>query len=202
MPLIRIFSGSEFMTWKELEKACLNCRGCQLSETRHNVVIGVGNKNSDIMFVGEGPGYNEDMQGEPFVGAAGQLLDKMLHSINLDRKEVYIANVVKCRPPNNRDPLPQEQEMCIKYLRKQFLLIRPHIIVCLGRIAAQAIISPDFRITRSRGIWYNKKGTEIIATYHPSALLRDESKKIDAWKDMQSIRDRLIEWRETNGEKV
>ena len=92
--------------------------------------------------------------------------------------------------------------MCIKYLRKQFLLIRPHIIVCLGRIAAQAIISPDFRITRSRGIWYNKKGTEIIATYHPSALLRDESKKIDAWKDMQSIRDKLIEWRETNGEKV
>ena len=121
------------MTWEELEKACLNCRGCQLSETRHNVVIGVGNKNSDIMFVGEGPGYNEDMQGEPFVGAAGQLLDKMLHAINLDRKDVYIANVVKCRPPNNRDPLPYEQEMCIRYLRKQFLLIRPHIIVCLGR---------------------------------------------------------------------
>ena len=190
------------MTWEELEKACLNCRGCQLSETRHNVVIGVGNKNSDIMFVGEGPGYNEDMQGEPFVGAAGQLLDKMLHAINLDRKDVYIANVVKCRPPNNRDPLPNEQEMCIRYLRKQFLLIRPHIIVCLGRIAAQAIISPDFRITRSRGIWYNKKGTAIIATYHPSALLRDESKKADAWKDMQSIRDKLIEWRKTNGEEV
>lgn len=186
------------MTWQELENICNNCNRCPLSATRHNVVIGVGNKQSDILFVGEGPGYYEDMQGEPFVGKAGQLLDKMLAAINLTRNEVYIANIVKCRPPNNRDPLPEERQACLPYLRMQFKLIRPKIIVCLGRIAATTIISPDFRITRSRGIWYNKKGIDIIATYHPSALLRDESKKKDAWTDFKSIRDKLKEWRNTN----
>lgn len=183
------------MDWPELEYLCNNCKRCKLADTRHNVVFGVGNKKSDILFVGEGPGYYEDMQGEPFVGRAGQLLDKMLAAINLNRNDVYIANIVKCRPPENRDPFPEERTACIPYLRMQFKLIRPKIIVCLGRIAATSIISPDFRITKSRGIWYNKKGIDIIATYHPSALLRDESKKPDAWKDFQSIRDKLKEWR-------
>lgn len=186
------------MTWQELEYICNNCRKCSLADTRHNVVFGSGNKNSDILFVGEGPGYYEDISGEPFVGRAGKLLDKMLAAINLNRNDVYIANIVKCRPPENRDPLPVEGRACIPYLRIQFKLIRPKIIVCLGRIAAAYIISPDFRITRSRGIWYNKKGIDIIATYHPSALLRDESKKPDAWKDFQSIRDKLAEWRNTD----
>lgn len=186
------------MTWEELNDKCLNCRGCPLCETRTKVVIGVGNKNADIMFVGEGPGYNEDIQGEPFVGAAGQLLDKMLGAINLDRTQVYIANVVKCRPPQNRDPLIEEQDACIGFLRHQYLLIKPKIVVCLGRISAQALISSDFRITKSRGIWYNKKNCNFIATYHPSALLRDESKKKDAWEDFKAIKLKLDEVRKIN----
>ncbi len=181
------------MTWDELIYWCNNCTDCDLCKTRHNVVVGTGDRHSKILFVGEGPGYYEDMQGEPFVGAAGQLLDKMLSAINLDRSQVYIANIVKCRPPQNRDPLPEEQTACIKYLRQQFKLIRPQIIVCLGRIAAKAIIEPDFKITRDRGKWYNKKGIDIIATYHPSALLRDESKKPAAWEDFKQIRDKLKE---------
>ncbi len=185
-------------TWEELEERCLNCYKCNLSKTRKNVVIGVGNKNSDILFVGEGPGEQEDLKGEPFVGAAGKLLDKMLGAIELDRSQVYIANIVKCRPPFNRDPEKEEREACINYLRHQFLLIRPKIIVCLGRIAAQAIIAPDFRITKSRGIWYNKKNCDIIATYHPSALLRDESKKRPAWEDFKAIRKKYDEVRFTN----
>ena len=185
-------------TWEELENMCLNCHKCPLSETRTNVVIGVGNRESDIMFIGEGPGQQEDLKGEPFVGAAGQLLDKMLSAINLDRTQIYIANIVKCRPPFNRDPEKGEQNACINYLRYQFLLIRPKIIVCLGRIAAQAIISPDFRITKSRGIWYNKKNCDIIATYHPSALLRDENKKRPAWEDFKSIRKKYDEVRSAN----
>ncbi len=189
------------MTWEELEYLCHNCHNCRLGEARHNVVIGVGDRKSRILFVGEGPGYYEDMQGEPFVGAAGQLLDKMLAAIGLDRSKVYIANIVKCRPPNNRDPLPDEQDACIKYLRVQFKLIRPEIIVCLGRIAAKAIIAPDFRITRGRGVWHNKKGIDIIATYHPSALLRDESKKRDAWEDFKAIRDKLKEKENEKGQK-
>lgn len=181
------------MTWEELETQCNNCHECRLAETRHNVVIGTGNKQSKIMFVGEGPGYYEDMQGEPFVGKAGKLLDAMLGAINLKRTQIYIANVVKCRPPQNRDPLPDEQQLCIKYLREQYKLIRPKIIVCLGRIAAKELINPDFRITQDRGKWYNKGGVYMIATYHPSALLRDESKKVVAWEDFKSIRDKLKE---------
>lgn len=186
------------LNWDELEEKCKNCFKCPLGQTRTNLVFGVGNKNSDILFIGEGPGYHEDIQGEPFVGAAGQLLDKMLLSIGLDRTQVYIANVVKCRPPQNRDPLPEEQAACLDYLRMQFLLIRPKIIVCLGRIAAQAIIEPNFRITKSRGIWFNKKGINIIATYHPSALLRDESKKRSAWEDLKQIKKKYEELRITN----
>lgn len=185
-------------SWEELENACINCHKCPLAQTRTNVVIGDGNRKSKIMFIGEGPGQQEDLQGKPFVGPAGQLLDQMLSSIGLDRSKVYIANIVKCRPPYNRDPEKTEQEACINFLRYQFLLIRPKILVCLGRIAAQAIISPDFRITKSRGIWYNRKNCDIIATYHPSALLRDESKKHPASIDFQSIQQKYNELEQTN----
>ena len=188
------------VSWEELENFCHNCRRCQLSTTRTNVVIGNGNRKADIMLVGEGPGRHEDLQGIPFVGAAGQLLDKMLISISLTREDVYIANIVKCRPPQNRDPLPEEQRACIPLLRCQYRLIRPKILVCLGRIAAQALIDPNFRITRQRGIWYDKNGCNVIATYHPSALLRDPPKQRDAWQDMQSIRKKLDEVRTNNYE--
>ena len=180
-------------SWETLEGACLNCRKCRLWETRTNVVIGVGNRNADIMFVGEGPGQQEDLQGEPFVGPAGKLLDKMLASIGLDREKVYIANIVKCRPPGNRDPHDDEQEACMNYLRYQLMLVKPKIIVCLGRIAATAIIDKDFKITRQHGQWTERKGYWFIATYHPSALLRDESKKMPAWEDLKLIRAKLDE---------
>ena len=180
-------------SWETLEGACLNCRKCRLWETRTNVVIGVGNRNADIMFVGEGPGQQEDLQGEPFVGPAGKLLDKMLASIGLDREKVYIANIVKCRPPGNRDPHDDEQEACMNYLRYQLMLVKPKIIVCLGRIAATAIIYKDFKITRQHGQWTERKGYWFIATYHPSALLRDESKKRPAWEDLKLIRAKLDE---------
>lgn len=180
-------------SWETLEGACLNCRKCRLWETRTNVVIGVGNRNADIMFVGEGPGQQEDLQGEPFVGPAGKLLDKMLASIGLDREKVYIANIVKCRPPGNRDPHDDEQEACMNYLRYQLMLVKPKIIVCLGRIAATAIIDKDFKITRQHGRWTERKGYWFIATYHPSALLRDESKKRPAWEDLKLIRAKLDE---------
>lgn len=189
------------ITWDELEKYCSACTKCPLAKTRHNVVIGKGNRNADIMLVGEGPGYHEDMEGVPFVGAAGQLLDKMLASIGLGLDEVYIANIVKCRPPQNRDPLPEEREACMDYLRCQYLLIRPKILVCLGRIAAQALIDPDFRITRQRGQWFGKKGCYMTATYHPSALLRDTSKKREAWEDLKEIRKKYDELRDNTNEQ-
>ncbi|MBR5467692.1 MAG: uracil-DNA glycosylase [Firmicutes bacterium] len=177
-------------SWETLEGACLNCQKCDLWKTRRNVVIGKGNKNADIMFIGEGPGEQEDIQGYPFVGPAGQLLDRMLAAIDMSIDDVYIANIVKCRPPLNRDPKEEEQQACINYLRYQLKLIEPKIIVCLGRIAAKAIIDPDFRITKQRGQWVERKGYWITATYHPSALLRDESKKRPAWEYFKSIRDK------------
>ena len=179
--------------WETLEGACLNCQKCDLWRTRTNVVIGKGNKNADIMFIGEGPGEQEDLQGYPFVGPAGQLLDKMLGAINLRIDDVYIANVVKCRPPHNRDPKEEEQQACMNYLRYQFKLVEPKIVVCLGRIAAQAIIDKDFRITRQRGQWFERKGYWFTATYHPSALLRDAEKKRPAWEDFKSIRNKYEE---------
>ena len=144
---------------------------------RRNVVFGVGNRQADVLFIGEGPGEQEDLRGEPFVGPAGQLLDVMLSVIDLDRSRVYIANIVKCRPPRNRDPLNLEQDACIGYLRAQTALIKPKIIVCLGRIAATRIIDPKFRITKQHGLWFDKAGVQITALYHPSALLRDPSKR-------------------------
>lgn len=176
--------------WDILYKACETCYLCPLGKTRTNVVIGDGNKAADIMLIGEGPGYNEDMQGLPFVGNAGMLLDKMLQAIGFTRNDVYIANIVKCRPPNNRDPEKKEREACINYLRFQFKIVNPKIVVLLGRIAAQEIISPEFKITKQRGIWFEKKGIHFIATYHPSALLRDEEKKRPAWEDFKAIKEK------------
>lgn len=180
--------------FKELENQCNKCNKCELSKTRHNVVIGVGNPKSQVMFIGEGPGENEDLQGEPFVGRGGKLLDKMLYAVDLDRKKnIYIANIVKCRPPQNRDPKPEEQEMCIDWLRNQVKLIRPKIIVCLGRIAAMKIIKPDFKITKEHGIFFKKGNVEMMAMYHPAAVLRDPNKKPEAFKDFLTLRDKINE---------
>ena len=180
------------MAWDALRESCFSCRGCGLCETRTNVVFGVGVENAKIMFVGEGPGEQEDLQGEPFVGAAGKLLDDMLSIIDLSRKEnVYIANIVKCRPPRNRDPEEQEQAACFGYLQQQIRLVDPKIIVCLGRIAAKKLIDDDFRITRQHGQWIQKDGIWYTAIYHPSALLRDGSKRPETFEDLLSIRDKL-----------
>lgn len=185
-----------FDNFEELRENCLNCRRCDLCETRTNVVVGVGNPRSKVMFIGEGPGENEDLQGEPFVGRGGQLLDKMLAAVDLDRKtNVYIANIVKCRPPKNRDPLPEEQEACIGWLRNQVALIRPKIIVCLGRIAAMRIIKPDMKITREHGQFFEKNGTLMMATLHPAALLRNPNQKPAAFEDFLKLREKIDELR-------
>lgn len=177
--------------WQDLEQKCLCCTKCELCKDRHNVVFGVGNKNADIMFIGEGPGEQEDLQGEPFVGPAGKLLDDMMSIIDLDRSKVYIANIVKCRPPYNRDPQENEEQACIGYLREQIALIRPKVIVCLGRIAARQIIYPEYKITREHGQWINRDNIWYTAIYHPSALLRDLSKRPDTFEDLLSIRNKM-----------
>ena len=176
------------MDLESLKKECLSCRACALCETRNNVVFGVGKPNAEVMFIGEGPGEQEDKKGEPFVGPAGMLLDDMLEMIDLDRSKVYIANIVKCRPPKNRDPLNLEQEACSNWLKRQIRLINPKIIVCLGRIAALKLISDDFKITREHGQWFERGDIKYIATYHPSALLRDPSKRPDAFEDLIELR--------------
>ena len=182
------------MDWNTLERVCAECTKCGLCEKRTHVVFGVGNRNADIMLIGEGPGEQEDLKGEPFVGPAGKLLDDMLSIIDLDRnRNCYIANIVKCRPPRNRDPLEVEQEACIGYLRNQVGLIKPKIIVCLGRIAAQRLIDPDYRITRQHGHWIQKNGVWMTAIYHPSALLRDVSKRPETFDDLMSIREKIRE---------
>ena len=182
------------LDWTGLKEACGNCTRCGLCETRHNVVFGVGNEKAGIMFVGEGPGEQEDLQGIPFVGPAGKLLDDMLSIIDLSReRNCYIANIVKCRPPRNRDPLETEQDACIGYLRNQFALIRPKIVVCLGRIAAKRLIDPDYRITRQHGQWVEKNGVWMTALYHPSALLRDVAKRPETFDDLLSIRAKIRE---------
>ena len=168
------------LNWSDLEAACGSCRNCSLCETRRHVVFGEGLRTADLMFIGEGPGEQEDLTGRPFVGRAGQFLDEMLSIIDLDRSRYFIGNMVKCRPPQNRDPLNVEIEACIGYLRNQVALIRPKIIVCLGRIAAMRLIRPDFKITREHGQWFKKAGVHMMAMYHPSALLRDPRKRPEA----------------------
>ena len=185
------------MSWQQFYDSIENCAKCALSQERNHIVPGEGNAHADILFVGEGPGYEEDMQGRPFVGRAGQLLDKMIAAIGLQREDVYIANIVKCRPPGNRTPSDEEAAACLPYLREQFKLIRPKIIVCLGATPARHIIDPSVRITRDRGVWTQRKDIYIMPTFHPAALLRDQSKKKDAWEDFQAVRDKLKELKET-----
>ncbi len=178
---------------KQTELACTECRACPLHVTRTNCVFGTGNPNASLMFVGEAPGEAEDAQGIPFVGAAGKLLDRFLFSVDIRREDVYIANILKCRPPRNRDPQPEEQDACIHFLREQVKAIRPKIIVCLGRIAAMKLISSDFKITRDHGKWIERAGVHMCAVYHPAALLRDPQKKAAMLDDMKSIKAKLTE---------
>lgn len=179
--------------WQELQARCRDCRACPLGQTRTNNVFGTGDTGASLMFVGEAPGEQEDKTGIPFVGAAGKLLDRYLYAVDLPRDKVYIANILKCRPPHNRDPEEGEQDACIGYLREQFRLIRPRVVVCLGRIAAMRLIHPDYRITREHGQWVQKGGVWMTAVYHPSALLRDLSKREDMLRDMWAIRQKLEE---------
>lgn len=183
------------VTWEELERECRECTKCKLGETRTNCVFGCGNKNADLMFVGEAPGEKEDLSGVPFVGAAGKLFDKYLFAVDIPRDDVYIANMLKCRLPRNRDPLPEEQDICIEYLRGQVRLVKPKMIVCLGRISAMRLIHPGYKITREHGTWVNKGGLWLTAVYHPSLLLRDPRKKDDMLIDMKSVKAKLDELR-------
>ena len=182
------------MTLDELEIKCKNCTKCDLCEGRTNLVFGIGKKDADIMLIGEGPGENEDLQGQPFVGRSGQLLDKFLASVDLSRdKNVYIANMVKCRPPKNRDPKPEEQYMCINWLRKQFKIIKPKIVVCVGRISAQKLIDKNFKVTQQHGQFIDKNGTLFMGTYHPAAILRNPNNKEFAFADWLALRDKIDE---------
>lgn len=180
--------------WEQLKNDCMNCQKCQLAATRTKLVFGVGNENAKVLFIGEGPGANEDLQGEPFVGRGGQLLDKFLAAVDLDRKKnIYIANMVKCRPPQNRDPSPEEQNECIGWLREQTRLLRPKIIVCLGRISATRLISPDFKVTKQHGQFFDKNGTLMMGTFHPAALLRNPNHKPEALEDFIALREKILE---------
>ncbi len=183
-----------YENWEQLKNDCMQCRKCSLCETRTNLVFGIGNENAEVMFIGEGPGQNEDLQGEPFVGRGGKLLDKFLEAIDLDRKKnIYIANMVKCRPPQNRDPLPEEQDKCIDWLREQTRLIKPKIIVCLGRISAQRLISKDFKVTQQHGEFIEKGGILFMGTFHPAALLRNPNQKPDALEDFLALQRKIKE---------
>ncbi|MBQ7836174.1 MAG: uracil-DNA glycosylase [Clostridia bacterium] len=179
--------GGICLDWTELENSCRECTKCSIGSKKKNCVFGCGNQNADIMFIGEAPGQSEDEMGIPFVGKAGKHFDKFLTALGMDREEVYIANILKCRPDNNRDPLPEEQDNCIGYLREQVKLVRPKLIVCLGRISAMRLIKPDFKITKEHGIFFKKGNYTVCAVYHPAALLRDPSKNQDMYIDMKKI---------------
>ena len=183
-----------YENWEELKEAIKDCNKCKLCNNRQNIVFGAGNKSADIMFIGEGPGTDEDIKGEPFVGKAGQLMDKAFEALEIKREDVYIANIVKCRTPQNRNPEVDEIKVCMGYLRNQVLLIKPKIIVLLGSIALKNILGEEYGITDSRGKWIERKGILYLPTYHPAALLRDESKKIDFWNDLKIIKQRLKEF--------
>lgn len=176
--------------WEELEQSIINCKKCRLRENRNNIVFGTGNKEADIMFIGEGPGADEDTQGIPFVGKAGILMDKALEGLGIKREELYIANIVKCRPPSNRVPNDDEAAECLNYLRNQVILVKPKIVVLLGSTALKNILGKEYSITAARGKWIEKKGILYMPTWHPAALLRDENKKIEFWKDLKQIKER------------
>ena len=182
------------MDGESLKNECMQCRRCQLCQTRRNVVFGVGAEDAEVLFIGEGPGEQEDLKGEPFVGRAGMLLDDMLELIDLDRGKVYIANMVKCRPPNNRDPLNVEQEACSIWLKQQIALLRPRILVCLGRIAAMTYIRPDFKITREHGQWTVKDGIMTMALFHPAALLRDPRRRPETFTDLKTLQKAIRDY--------
>ena len=180
-------------SWSALTEAVGACEKCRLCQTRKHVVLGEGDPHAALMFIGEGPGQQEDETGRPFVGAAGQLLDRMLAAIGLTRAQVYICNIVKCRPPQNRVPEPDERAACLDYLRQQVALVRPKVIVCLGSTPTRALLGEDMRITRDRSTWQLRKGVWFMPTFHPAALLRDQDKKRPAWEDFKAIRAKLIE---------
>ena len=173
--------------WESLRSECLACQRCGLWETRKHVVFGVGPQDAEVLFIGEGPGEQEDLKGEPFVGRGGKLLDDMLELIDLDRTKIYIANMVKCRPPKNRDPLETEQYACSEWLSRQIALLDPKLIVCLGRISAMKFIKPDFKITREHGQWFEVDGRRVMALYHPAALLRDPGKRPETFDDLKRL---------------
>lgn len=177
--------------WQELQSDCNNCKKCNLYKNRRQVVFGRGNKQADLLFIGEGPGENEDISGEPFVGAAGTLLTSLFRGLSIQENDYYITNIVKCRPPGNRIPLDEEAELCLPYLRKQVMLIKPKIIVCLGSTAMKYIVDRHSKISMIRGKWIEKKAFSIMPTFHPAALLRDESKKVLLWEDIKQVRYRL-----------
>jgi len=178
----------------ELKKQCLECRGCGLCETRTNVVFGTGRPDARVMFIGEGPGENEDLQGEPFVGRGGKLLDLMLDAVGLSReRNIYIANMVKCRPPKNRDPEDEEVQACRPWLTEQIRLVKPKLIVCLGRIAAQRFIGPNYKVTVEHGQWKPMGDMLVTGTFHPAALLRNPNQKPDAMEDFFALRDKIKE---------
>jgi DNA polymerase len=179
--------------WADLVAELSSCRRCALCEGRHNVVVGRGSLTADVLLVGEAPGENEDLQGLPFVGRAGKLLDFALEGLMYPPGSYYIANIVKCRPPKNRAPFDDEAEVCLPYLRRQVRLIAPKIIVCLGAVATRHIVGKDSKITRDRGVWVERKGCSIMPTFHPAALLRDDNKKESVWQDLKKARTRLEE---------
>lgn len=179
--------------WDELEDSIKDCKKCKLCNNRNNIVFGTGNREAKIMFIGEGPGADEDTQGLPFVGKAGQLMNKALSALGIDRNELYIANIVKCRPPNNRVPEDDEARECINYLRNQVVLVKPQIIVLLGSTALKNIMGKEYSITASRGKWIEKKGIKYMPTWHPAALLRDENKKIEFWRDIKLVKQMYLE---------
>lgn len=173
--------------WEELEQSIINCKKCKLCQNRTNIVFGTGNKNAEVMFIGEGPGADEDREGEPFVGKAGKLMNEAFKGLGIKREEVYIANIVKCRPPSNRVPEEDEAVACLNYLRNQVILVKPKIIVLLGSTALKNILGKEYGITSARGKWIEKKGIKYMPTWHPAALLRDENKKIEFWNDLKQV---------------
>lgn len=179
-------------TYEELKNFVDHCGRCPLAQTRNRAVMGRGSLRSPVLFIAEGPGRNEDRDGIPFTGQSGQVFDRLLGEIGMTREDVYITNIVKCHPPGNRDPKPEEQEACIPYLKYETLLLRPKMIVCLGRVAAQRIIRPDFRITREHGSFLLRKGVWLTAVYHPSAILRDDTKYPETAADFRAIREKLM----------
>ncbi|MBO5349271.1 MAG: uracil-DNA glycosylase [Clostridia bacterium] len=189
-----------FDNWEDLEKSIINCKKCKLCTNRSNIVFGQGNKNADLMFIGEGPGADEDKMGLPFVGKAGKLMNMAFEGLGIKREDVYIANIVKCRPPANRVPESDEATACLNYLRNQVILVKPKIIVLLGSTALKNILGNEYSITASRGKWIEKKGIAYMPTWHPAALLRDENKKIEFWRDLKAVIERYELLKDENGD--